>query len=671
MNTAPWAHWAWLALGLATAGQAALGWMLLHGRGDGRAVRLWSLGAMGLGLGLVLGAMHPVLPAWLGGTVAWALCIASPLLRLAALHRPRPAAEAGLTVWGSAHTSSMGSVLEAPGAEPGLAGAASTGLAGADAQGCAAGSMGTLPSAPKVDTPPLRAMAVLLLLPLALAAALQGSVWQAPALLAGWALAHLALAADCSRVRRQRRYRSAGLLAVGETTLAAVLLLSAAAHLHAGQAGHWLPGAAWAHLPVPTAAVLLAVAMCAALANLGGPGFTLDHLRRSRQRLGQQLANAAAQPRAAADAELWRQAVAERSALLAQRDALLAERAQLLQLAQAALHEPLADGAQGLQATRHAMDILPPPEAGALAPGLDQVDLALSRARDGLDNLMLHAQLAAWAPQQATWLAQGSQGAADAPAADTPAADTCEAAGLVHRAVQTLPEAWRSRVLVDNQLAHSADHPAQRLGVPARLAELALRNLLRNAFEHGHSSAPVRLQLQATEDGRTLRLCVCDRGPGLDSAAHSPGPGVPLPNPPGQGLALARRVAELHGGSLLLAPHPPFGLQATLQLPLAGAAQQQGVAAPALPAMPTGPDASTEPAAAEAEPAVAAATLAPFEPHEQLDPLPPVPMALLPQPLPDEATGQHTDKARALGAPATMGPGSALQDGAGRRAAAA
>ena len=37
MNTATWAHWAWLALGLATAGQAALAWVLLHGRGDGRA----------------------------------------------------------------------------------------------------------------------------------------------------------------------------------------------------------------------------------------------------------------------------------------------------------------------------------------------------------------------------------------------------------------------------------------------------------------------------------------------------------------------------------------------------------------------------------------------------------------------------------------------------------
>lgn len=654
MNTTPWESWAWLALGLATAGQAALGWALLHGRGDGRAVRLWSLGAMGMGLGLALGALHSAWPAWWSFIPAWLLCMASPLLRLAALHRPRPAAEAGLTVWGAAPTSSLGSVIDNPESD------AASGQAGDRAPALLAGTPGSAAATPstltdtatKVSASPSKALAVLLALPMGLALAMPGSVWQAPALLTGWALAHLALAADCVRVRRQRRYRSAALLAVGETAMAAVLLVSAGALLHTGQPGHWLPGQAWAHQPGATAAVLLLVAMAAALANLGGPGFTLDHLRRSRQRMRHQLSKAAVPPRAAADAELWRHAINERQALLAELARAQAQHQQLLQQAEMALQQALAGAHDGLLTARHALDILPPPEAGAVAPGLDQMDRALSDASNTLENLAAQAQWAE-APAQAarTSLPSAAADAAPAPQPEhpptahgvhtpapeptppqppSPSAERCNAAELVQRTLQTLPQSWQHRVLPDLPWADEGTAPPT-VAAPARWASLALANLLRNAFEHGHPSAPVRLLLRNTPEG--LALSVCDRGPGLAQPGSHTDPNA-QPRSPGQGLETTRRLATLHGGGLALTPLPPFGLQATLTLPLADGAPSQQAPKPA-------------------------------------NPLPADAPTLLAQPLPDHATGLLTDQARALGAPAPMGPGTGLLDGGGPRAAAA
>jgi signal transduction histidine kinase len=67
---------------------------------------------------------------------------------------------------------------------------------------------------------------------------------------------------------------------------------------------------------------------------------------------------------------------------------------------------------------------------------------------------------------------------------------------------------------------------------------------------------------------------VRDHGPGVP-AEHLEQLGEPFYRAPGQtaagyglGLAIARRTAERHGGSLLLANHPEGGFIATLELPL-------------------------------------------------------------------------------------------------------
>ncbi len=69
-------------------------------------------------------------------------------------------------------------------------------------------------------------------------------------------------------------------------------------------------------------------------------------------------------------------------------------------------------------------------------------------------------------------------------------------------------------------------------------------------------------------------VSVRDHGPGVQ-AEHLSQLGEPFYRAPGQtaaghglGLAIARRAAERHGGTLVLANHPQGGFVASLELPL-------------------------------------------------------------------------------------------------------
>jgi len=104
------------------------------------------------------------------------------------------------------------------------------------------------------------------------------------------------------------------------------------------------------------------------------------------------------------------------------------------------------------------------------------------------------------------------------------------------------------------------------------MLERALDNLLRNALRFNPAGRAI--ELQALRQGDRLRLSVRDRGPGV-AAEHLARLGEPFFRAPGQsaaghglGLAIARRAAERHGGSLTLANHPDGGFIATLELPL-------------------------------------------------------------------------------------------------------
>jgi signal transduction histidine kinase len=105
-----------------------------------------------------------------------------------------------------------------------------------------------------------------------------------------------------------------------------------------------------------------------------------------------------------------------------------------------------------------------------------------------------------------------------------------------------------------------------------QLLERAIRNLLHNAVEaerEGGGRGPVEVTLARGEAG--AELTVDDRGPGVPAAlrerlfhpfATGRASGV------GLGLALAFRIAALHGGSLRLEDRPGGGTRAVLALPV-------------------------------------------------------------------------------------------------------
>jgi two-component system sensor histidine kinase KdpD len=119
------------------------------------------------------------------------------------------------------------------------------------------------------------------------------------------------------------------------------------------------------------------------------------------------------------------------------------------------------------------------------------------------------------------------------------------------------------------------------------LLEQLLVNLLENAARHTPPGTEVLVR--ARREGGALVLEVADRGPGIapgdeeriferfQGGARSAARGA------GLGLAIARAVARVHGGTLRVANRPGGGASFTLHLPDAGAA-------PPVPAEPEGAD---------------------------------------------------------------------------------
>ncbi|MNF96350.1 Sensor protein QseC [compost metagenome] len=105
------------------------------------------------------------------------------------------------------------------------------------------------------------------------------------------------------------------------------------------------------------------------------------------------------------------------------------------------------------------------------------------------------------------------------------------------------------------------------------MIERAVDNLLRNA-QRFNPAGGMPIEMQALRQGERIVVTVRDHGPGVD-AEHLSQLGEPFYRAPGQaaaghglGLAIARRAAERHGGSLVLANHPEGGFIASLELPL-------------------------------------------------------------------------------------------------------
>lgn len=115
-----------------------------------------------------------------------------------------------------------------------------------------------------------------------------------------------------------------------------------------------------------------------------------------------------------------------------------------------------------------------------------------------------------------------------------------------------------------------------------RLLKLMLQELLENAFKFKHPDRPsdVKVQLEAY-DANYCQIMIRDNGIGFNEAylermfqplqrlhGNSKHPGN------GMGLAIAHRIAELHGGSIFAQGQPGMGATFTIQLPYR---QQQSV----------------------------------------------------------------------------------------------
>lgn len=116
-------------------------------------------------------------------------------------------------------------------------------------------------------------------------------------------------------------------------------------------------------------------------------------------------------------------------------------------------------------------------------------------------------------------------------------------------------------------------------GDPELLARLLL-NVIENAVKYSPPGSIVSVRLD--RDSRAAQVVVADQGPGIPAEARarvferffravpaSAGPGAPPPSGAGLGLAIARWVAEVHGGSLVLAHSSPWGSEFRVTLPLA------------------------------------------------------------------------------------------------------
>jgi signal transduction histidine kinase len=136
--------------------------------------------------------------------------------------------------------------------------------------------------------------------------------------------------------------------------------------------------------------------------------------------------------------------------------------------------------------------------------------------------------------------------------------------------------------------AEGGDQPIYVDGDPDALA-IAIRNLVDNALRYTPRGGRVRVHL--TSERSQVRLAVEDSGPGVPSkereAIFTPlARGVSKvndrkPDGYGLGLAIARRIVERHGGSLLVEAAEGGGARFLIRVPSATARRE-----PALPAQP-------------------------------------------------------------------------------------
>jgi signal transduction histidine kinase len=346
------------------------------------------------------------------------------------------------------------------------------------------------------------------------------------------------LAWQAHRAGRSARSRNGMVLAWVEGALAAVLALRLAG-IAMGRMQPWPEQLSW------DVALLMSVTLVSALyGNLGYLGMVLDRLRRAEYQARR------AQMAEAARREAAEQAASELRALLAQRDHLTAERDQLMQVLAHEIRQPLHNASGALQAAAMLVQSPQPADAGQVSARLMRAQGVLGDVRSVLDNTLAAALTLT---RREPLVVQD-----------------VDLHLLVSLVLGDLPESQRARTRVEWCT------PLRSAEIEPGMVRLALRNLMRNAFEHGGPDVQVVLRIEEQDEPAAMVLVVADDGQGrlaaLLEAGSPPHSAPPLPGQRalprrGLGLYIVRRVMAMHHGRLVLSANPPRGLQARLVFP--------------------------------------------------------------------------------------------------------
>jgi signal transduction histidine kinase len=110
-------------------------------------------------------------------------------------------------------------------------------------------------------------------------------------------------------------------------------------------------------------------------------------------------------------------------------------------------------------------------------------------------------------------------------------------------------------------------------GDPERIHQV-VANLVENAVKVSPPGGTVTLAV--ADDGRRVRLSVCDEGPGIPAAERDRvferfyrADPARATGGAGLGLAIARWIVDLHGGSIRVEEHAPHGARMVVELPRA------------------------------------------------------------------------------------------------------